>query len=47
MNYFSNQEMDEGERRDVAFQLVNALREVVSISKKLKKQKTNFGFCKV
>lgn len=35
MNYFSNQEMDEGERRDVAFQLVNALREVVSISKKL------------
>lgn len=35
MNYFSDENLNEGERRDVAFQLVNALREVVSISKKL------------
>ncbi len=35
MDYFSNENVDESERRDISFQLVNALREVVSISKKL------------
>ncbi|WP_265427076.1 hypothetical protein [Chryseobacterium sp. YIM B08800] len=33
--YFSNSEFEETDRRDIAFQLVNALREVVSISKKM------------
>lgn len=35
MNYFSNENIEEAERRNIAFQLVNALREVVSISSKL------------
>jgi hypothetical protein len=35
MDYFSSNGFEESERRDIAFQLVNALREVVSISKKL------------
>lgn len=35
MDYFSNIKIEEDDRRDIAFQLVNALREVVSISKKL------------
>ncbi len=35
MNYFSDTKFEENDRRDIAFQLVNALREVVSISKKL------------
>ena len=35
MNYFSNDKVNEGDRRDIAFQMVNALREVVSISRKL------------
>jgi hypothetical protein len=33
MNYFSDSKFEENDRRDIAFQLVNALREVVSISK--------------
>lgn len=35
MNYFSDNKFEENDRRDISFQLVNALREVVSISKKL------------
>jgi len=35
MDYFSNDKVNEDDRRDIAFQLVNALREVVSISRKL------------
>ena len=34
-NYFSNDNFKETDRRDIAFQMVNALREVVSISRKL------------
>ena len=35
MNFFDNDNFEEEDRRDIAFQLTNALREVVSISKKL------------
>ncbi|MDN4013894.1 hypothetical protein QX233_15575 [Chryseobacterium gambrini] len=34
-NYFLDNNFEENDRRDIAFQLVNALREVVSISKKM------------